>query len=162
MTSSRIDFGNALLYNLPSSQLTKLQKLQNSAARLVTRSNKYSHITPVLEALHWLPVRERIIFKILLLVFHSIHGSAPFYNSSLFQWYPPAMSLRSSSSGLLVVPPAKRTWGDRALAHAGPSLWNELPHDIKESGSVESFKNNLKHTCFISQLIILLVLLECS
>ena len=62
LISSRIDFGNALLYNLPYSQLTKLQILQNAPADIVTLSNKYSHITPVLETLHWLPIRERIIF----------------------------------------------------------------------------------------------------
>jgi len=151
LISSRIDFGNALLYNLPYSQLTKLQILQNAPADIVTLSNKYSHITPVLETLHWLPIRERIIFKILLLVFHCIHGSAPQYNSSLLHRYtpaPPARSLRSGNSGLLVVPSSKKTWGDRAFAHAGPSLWNELPQDIKDSATVESFKNNLKTHLF--------------
>ena len=70
LISSRLDFGNALLFGLPHNLLTKLQKLQNAAARVVTLSKKHSHITPVLNSLHWLPLEERIVFKILLLLFH--------------------------------------------------------------------------------------------
>ena len=70
LISSRLDFGNGLLYNIPNSKLTKLQKLQNSAARIVSLSKKHNHITPVLKDLHWLPLKDRIVFKILLLVYH--------------------------------------------------------------------------------------------
>ena len=57
LISSRLDFGNGLLYNLPNSQIAQLQKLQNAAARIVSLSSKRSHITPILETLHWLPVK---------------------------------------------------------------------------------------------------------
>ena len=83
LISSRLDFGNALLHNLPQSQLSKLQKLQNAAARIVTLSPKRTHITPILQSLHWLPIKDRIVFKILLLIFHCVQGSAPQYNISL-------------------------------------------------------------------------------
>ena len=72
LISSRLDFGNGLLYNLPNSQIAQLQKLQNAAARIVSLSSKRSHITPILETLHWLPVKERIIFKILLFVYYNL------------------------------------------------------------------------------------------
>ena len=76
LISSRLDFGNGLLYNLPNSQIAQLQKLQNAAARIVSLSSKRSHITPILKSLHWLPVMECIIFKILLFVYYIINGTA--------------------------------------------------------------------------------------
>ena len=62
---SRLDYCNAILYGLPDAQLQKLQLVQNSAARLVTGTRRREHITPVLFALHWLPIRQRIQFKLL-------------------------------------------------------------------------------------------------
>ena len=148
LISSRLDFGNALMFGLPQNALVKLQKLQNAAARIVTLTNKHSHITPVLKSLHWLPVEQRVIFKILLLLFHCIHGSAPFYNTSLIHQYAPSRSLRSQNFGLLVIPKIKTKWGERTFAHAAPSAWNSLPRTIKDSSSVEMFKSNLKTYMF--------------
>ena len=94
LISSRLDFGNGLLYNLPNSQIAQLQKLQNAAARIVSLSSKRSHITPILETLHWLPVKERIIFKILLFVYYIVNGTAPdYYNRSLLRLYQPTRTL---------------------------------------------------------------------
>ena len=82
--SSRVGWtSNALLYGLPKEQIFKLQRVQNAAARLIMDIGKYSHITPALYELHWLPVLVRIHFKILLLAFKSIHGVAPEYISNL-------------------------------------------------------------------------------
>ena len=111
LISSRIDFGNSLLYNIPNAEISKLQKLQNAAARIVTLTPKHCHITQTLQNLHWLPVKQRIIFKILLLVFHCVHGTAPQYNSSLLQNYTPIRSLRSSNLGLLQIPNVKKNHG---------------------------------------------------
>ena len=111
LISSRLDFGNALLHNLPQSQLSKLQKLQNAAARIVTLSPKRTHITPILQSLHWLPIKDRIVFKILLLIFHCVQGSAPQYNISLVHPYIPARNLRSSTSRALIIPKSTKTWG---------------------------------------------------
>ena len=67
LISSRLDFCNSILYLLPNTQLSRLQKLQNTVARIVTLSSRRTHITPILKTLHWLPVCDRIIFKLLLL-----------------------------------------------------------------------------------------------
>ena len=66
LVTSRLDNGNALLYGITESQLNKLQLAQNAAARMLTRTRKFDHISPVLQRLHWLPVRYRIHFKLLL------------------------------------------------------------------------------------------------
>ena len=146
--SSRLDFGNAHFFQLPQSQLTRLQKLQNSAARIVTLTKYNDHISPVLHSLHWLPIEYRIIFKILLLVFHCVHGSAPEYNISLIKHYVPSRPLRSLDSCSLVVPKTRTNWGDRSFAHAGPFLWNQLPFHIRNSPTVDTFKDRLKYHLF--------------
>ena len=105
-------------------------------------------ITPILQSLHWLQVRDRIVFKILLLIFHCLKGSAPHFNISLVHEYTPVRSLRSSNSGSLIVPKSTKTWGEWAFAHAGPTLWNKLPLFIKDSMSPDSFKSNLKTHLF--------------
>ena len=83
------------------------------------------------------------MFTILLLVFHYLKGSAPHYNIDLVHKYTPVRSLRSSNSGSLAVPKSTKTWDERAFAHAGPTLWNNLPIVIKNSMSPDSFKSSL-------------------
>ena len=147
--SSRLDACNSLLYSISDSLLHRLQLIQNTAARLVTRTGKYEHITPVLKSLHWLPVRERIDFKVLLLTYKALHGLAPEYLTELIKHHTPARSLRSQSQNLLVVPSTKlKTHGDRAFSKAAPVLWNSLPPNIKSCDSVAAFKANLKTVLF--------------
>ena len=77
--SSRLDYCNNLLSGVTSGLLTKLQSVQNAAARFVSMSWKFDHITPILRDLHWLPVRRRIDFKVATLVYKCLHGFAPPY-----------------------------------------------------------------------------------
>ena len=113
--SSKLDYCNSILLGLPSYELEKLQRLQNTAARLTVTAKKSAHITPVLKSLHWLPVKERIIFKILLVTYKILHGFAPAYLNELLLNYTPHRLLRSSSLNLLSIPKTKTvTYGDRS------------------------------------------------
>ena len=101
----RLHTGNALLYGLPKYQIQRLQCVpENCAARLVKRYPKFGHTSPLLSELHWLPVEQLIVFKILLLVFKTLNNLAPSYISDLLTPYIPSRCLRSSNQSLLVVP----------------------------------------------------------
>ena len=142
---SRLDYGNGLLYGVPDKLLDKLQRVQNVAARVVVKASRYDHITPILKSLHWLPIRYRTEYKLLLLTFKALHHLAPSYLTDLLQLYHPTRTLRSSSDSLLTARCARlRNYGDRAFCVAAPKLWNDLPLNIRECGSVHSFKPTSK------------------
>ena len=102
-TTSHLVYCNSLYINLPQSHIAPLQRIQNSAARLVSRTKKSDHITPVLRSLHWLPVSHRIQFKVLTLAYKVKHGLAPKYISELLipKKQPTTRVLRSSSTAHL-------------------------------------------------------------
>ena len=87
LVTSRLDNCNAVLFGLPDYLIKRLQYVLNAAARLVSLTNKYDHITPVRKQLHWLPVKERINFKILLTTFKALHGINPLYLCELISPY---------------------------------------------------------------------------
>ena len=136
---------NSMLIGSPAVLTKKLQSVQNAAAKLVCGLNRWDHVEPPLQDLHWLPVRFRIQFKVLLLVYKSLNGKGPAYLKELLIPYNPSCALRSASSNNLVEPRTHmKSYGDRAFCVMGPRLWNSLPSDVKDSVSVESFKRALK------------------
>ena len=99
---SRIDYCNSLFAGYPKQLIHKLQKVQNTAARLICRTPKFDHISPVLHTLHWLPAERRFEYKLLLLAFKSVNNDGPSYLSDLLKFYIPSRQLRSSSDTRLL------------------------------------------------------------
>ena len=147
--TSRMDQNNSLIANLPSSQLGRLQTIQNAAARMIMRAKKYDHVTPLLKELHWLPIEQRPVFKILLLTFKCLNGVGPEYLKDMLTPYQPGRSLRSSNDSLLCIPKTRlASYGDRSFSFIAPKYWNNLPHELRCSNSVSVFKKNLKTFLF--------------
>uniref|UniRef100_A0A669EIT0 Reverse transcriptase domain-containing protein n=1 Tax=Oreochromis niloticus TaxID=8128 RepID=A0A669EIT0_ORENI len=147
--SSRLDYCNSLFLCLSKRNLDRLQLVQNAAARLLTKTRKREHITPVLRSLHWLPVHFRIHFTILVLTYKALNCDAPAYISDLLESHTPSRSLRSSNQRLLLVPRTRfKTRGDRSFRAVAPRLWNALPPSLRCLDCIYSFKKQLKTHLF--------------
>jgi hypothetical protein len=147
--TSKLDYANSLLYGIPNKLIAKLQKVQNTAARVVCLLPKHCHITEVLQNLHWLPVKKRIQFKMMLLTYKGLNGLAPSYISNLLTPYAPNRKLRSCDCNLLQEKRSRtKTYGDRAFEIAAPRLWNKLPLVVQNSSTLDIFKQKLKTFLF--------------
>lgn len=125
--------------------------MQNAAARLIFKAPRYCHITPLLTELHWLDIKHRIDFKVILITYKAIHGQVPEYISKLISLRPNSRYGLRSNNKMLLKPMAVKTLptlGDRAFACAAPRLWNVLPLELREEQSVSVFKRKLKTYLF--------------
>ncbi len=147
--SSRLDYCNSVLAGLPDSDIQKLQCVQNAAAHLITHSKKYDHFTPVLVDLHWLPVMFWMLFKVLVLTYCALEGTAPSYIQSLLNHYTPNRALRSASKLSLSIPHSNTiSYGARAFSRFAPAQFNKLPESLSKSPTLSAFKSGLKTYLF--------------
>lgn len=150
--TSRLDSCNSLIFGMSERDIAKIQRVQNIAARLVLRVPRHMHITPVLRELHWLPVRQRLAYKILLLAFKCLNGTGPKFIADLVELYIPSRALRSASKRCMKQSmQSTKSYVARAFSFAAAKLWNHLPVTLRQSPSLNIFKSKLKTYLFISQ-----------
>ena len=147
---SRFDYCNSLFCSMTSENIDKLQLLQNHAARLIFGKKKRDHITPILIKLHWLPIHQRIKYKVALLCFKCIHNLAPIYLQNLLEIYTPSRCLRSSNDNFLLkkVSMQYKSYGEKSFSFYGPIVWNSLPFDLRSTSQLSTFKKQLKTFLF--------------
>ena len=148
LVSSRFDYCNSLLYNIADKDLSRLQRVQNCLARVVFKAHRFCHVTPLRKSLHWLPVRERIQFKLCCTTYQVMSNQQPHYLFSMLSPADTSRGLRSSSHGNLKVPRVKTNFGSRAFSVSGPVTWNSLPTHVKLSKSFLLFHRSLKSHFF--------------
>ena len=162
----RLDYCNALLCGAREDVIRQLERLQRQAARVVCKKYKNDHtsVTELMWGLHWLPIRARIQYKILLLVYKAFTNGSPTYLADMMTSCNPVRSTRSSHKvNLLVVPHQKSNkYSEKAFAVVGPRLWNELLTDeLRGCNSVDTFKKKLKTMLFKNTINILLCIALC-
>jgi hypothetical protein len=148
---ARLDYCNAVFAGLPRCDLDRLQSIQNAAVRLIAGARQFDHVTPLLQAQHWLPIEQRIVFKLCVMMYKSVNGMAPSYLQEYVISPDSSRSsfrLRSADTGQLYVPRTRTALGDRAFAVAGPRTWNSLPVIVRSSPSLSTFKKLLKTYLF--------------
>lgn len=149
LVHSRMDYCNSLLLGVSKQNVSKLQRIQNNAARIVCCANRRQFsASNLLLNLHWLPVCDRIVFKTAVLCFKAYRLSKPHYLSAVLRSYNPTRALRSSSSELLVSRSARTKLGDRRFSIAAAHVWNDLPLTCRTADSFTVFKSRLKTHLF--------------
>ena len=141
LISSRVDYCNSIFYGATDVVVRRLQSVLNAAARLISNRRKFDHITPVLrDQLHWLPIRQRIVFKIAVFVYNALHGRGPTYLSRTcnpVREVGARAHLRSAIRGDLTVPRTRtRRYGPRSFRVSGPVVWNSAARGPSNSRTV--------------------------
>ena len=147
---SHLDYANTLLYGMTKKLKSKYQRNQNMCAKLVLNKKKYDSATKCLQELHWLPIKQRIHHKILLMTHKALSGQAPKYIQELIKIKTPCRQLRSGHSGRLLCTPSiqRQTFASRSFSYAAPVLWNALPQHLRDENSTPTFKKQLKTYLF--------------
>lgn len=145
---SRLDYCISVLCGISHQQLQRLQSVLNASARLIFSASRFSHVSPYLRELRFLPVKARIDLRLSVLVHQCLSGNAPTYLSSDFQKLsdlPSRSSLRSSSSCRVLQPRSRHpTLGGRSFNAASANVWNALPFNCTSAVNISVFKKEVK------------------
>ena len=156
LVSSRLDYCNSLFHSLSSRNATRLQYVQNALAQFVIGASKYTHIPSSLRTLHWLPIRQHIIFKTLVLVYKYLTNGQPKYFAPYLSLYKSAVNTRRSNPKnlFLQIPHycasihKSKVHFNNSFSYDAPKLWNDFPHDICSAPNLFCFKSRLKTYLF--------------
>ena len=138
--SSKLDYCNSLFHNMPEKDISRLHRVQNCLARVVTNAPRFSRSVPVLKRLHWLPVKFRIHFKICAITFRTLKENQPAYLDDLLVRPKCSKYLSSINLNRFVVPRIKTKTGARAFSISGPALSNALPVPIRNAKTILTFR----------------------
>lgn len=139
--TSKLDYCNVILFGIKQNFIQKLQKVQNAAARLIYKLPKYSSVSHVIRELHWLCVDQRIVYKILLIVYKYFSCISPGYLNNLLE-------IDNVETRTLKLNHYATKYGRRAFSYVAPRFWNRLPQDLRIENSLDVFKKKLKHIMF--------------
>src|SRR6218665_1057830 len=148
LVTSKLDYCNSLLYGTSKANLNKLQRVQNDLARVVLWAPWRCHAAPLLQELHWLPIRSRIKYKVALMTYKARQSKEPSYLYSLLHDYIPTRVLRSSDQHLLENPKSSTAKASRAFRHSALVVLNSLSANTRCATSPISFKQLLKTELF--------------
>ena len=150
LVTSRLDYCNSLLFNVDDKYMKQLERVQNSLARVVCKTSKFCHITPVLHSLHWFRIKYWIDFKINTLVYKTLHTNQPVYLRELLS-LSEKQRTRASGTRELIRPRSPKTKaGSRAFYVVAPYLWNSLPAEVRTAETYSIFRKKLKTHFFAS------------
>ena len=137
-----LDYSNAILIGLPKHEISRLERVQVLAARVVLGRKAHESRTRCLKQLHWLPIHLRIEHKIFTLVFKALKTKARQYLKDMLNQSKSARPLRSNKIYMkLDIPRVKReSFANRSFSVMAPRLWNDIPNDIKQCVDIETFK----------------------
>ena len=150
MVTARLDYCNSLLQGTSKYNITRLQRVQNCLARVVLRAPWKTPSKPLLKELHWLPVQQRVTYKISLLAYKTLQSKKPAYLHSLLIPYEPARCLRSRENSLLTKIHFNTAAASRAFRHSAPETWNRLTLNTRRAASLGIFFKLLKTELFAS------------
>ena len=140
---SRLNFCSLLYMGISEKNIAKLQKVQNSAVRILFGMKKRDHISPKMKELGWLSVKNFLKYRYLTMVYKCLNSEMPYYLCQLLQVYTPVRNLRSSTFIDLEIPFVKGNYGSRSFSFLGPMLWNNTHREIRNSPTLTIFCNKL-------------------
>ena len=148
---SKMFYCSSVWSNTSATSINKLQAIQNFAARIVTGSRKFDHITPILKQLRWMPVKDHLFYRDALLTFKCMNGMAPTNLSSRLIKRGTISGRSTRNANKLDIPRYKTSTGQRSFLYRAVTIWNNLPRDIKLSPSTNIFKRKLKNHVLMSR-----------
>ena len=148
VVTSRLDYCNGLLYGTSTRNIDRLQVAQNTLARAVCQASWSSSATDLRRSLHWLPVKQRIDYKLAVVTFKAQSTGVPAYLASLVDNYVPTRTLRSADQFLLCSAIVKLVCSRKAFSVNAPLVFNSLPYNCRSARSLSSFKQFLKTYLF--------------